>query len=365
MQTPRSAARAAKLPNPDDSTPSPDRTGSAMSALSVTMAAVAAAAGVSRATVSRVFHGTTPVAQSTRDAVYAAAEKLGYVPNVMARVLAARSSDILGLLLRGPTNPAYGLLFGELQENVSRLGMQMVAVAPSRAEGANFERQALNRLLGLRVGGMFVATGVIHAEMLEPFLDKVPVVIIGRPESHPRIYSVSYDEDSNATQLADAVAAHGHQGVAVVTSSGGNSATEHRRAITMAARLRAHGVRAHPVAAPTFGLIDEGAQEIIALHRAGHITAAMFPSDLRALAFMPYLRAASLRTPEDLSLTGCDGILPGIDLIGFATVRIPVEQAAQRAAEVMKTLLDGQTEIKHELLPGTFLPGRTLGPAPR
>lgn len=335
------------------------------SALSVTMAAVAEAAGVSRATVSRVFHGSTPVAESTRDAVFAASERLGYVPNVMARVLAARTSDIIGLLLRGPTNPAYGLLFGELQENVSRLGLQMVVVAPSRAEGANFERQALNRLLGLRVGGMFVATGVIRADMLEPFLDKVPVVIIGRPESHPRIYSVSYDEDDNAYQLADAVAGQGHRGVAVVTPAGGNSATEHRRALAMTARLREHGVRVHPVDAPTFGAQEEGAREVIELHRAGHVTAAMFPADLRVLAFMPYLREAGLSTPDDLSVTGCDGIIPGIDMIGFTTVRIPVEQAARRAAEVMKTMLDGSTEVRHERLQGTLLPGRTLGPPPR
>ncbi|MFI7127901.1 LacI family DNA-binding transcriptional regulator [Nonomuraea sp. NPDC050153] len=85
--------------------------------------AVAAEAGVSRATVSRVFHGTAPVAPSTRDAVHAAAERLGYIPDEMARSPAASSSDIIGLLLRGPGNPAYGQLFSELQAEISRLGL--------------------------------------------------------------------------------------------------------------------------------------------------------------------------------------------------------------------------------------------------
>ncbi|MFC9427092.1 LacI family DNA-binding transcriptional regulator [Streptomyces sp. NPDC056987] len=341
---------------------SPPDPSSPASPLNVTMAAVATAAGVSRATASRVFYGSTPVSPRTRDAVYAAAERLGYVPNVMARSLAARGSDILGLLLRDPTNPAYGLLFSELQTHISRAGLQMVTVAPSRTEGAHFERQALNRLLGLRVGGMFVATGVIRAEMLVPFLDRVPVVLIGRPASHPGIYSVSYDEENNAAQLADAVAEYGHRAVAVVTPGTDNSVAEYRRGTTMARRLRSHGIRVHEIPAPTFGLRDEGAREIIALRREGRITAAMFPSDLRLLAFLPHAQAAGVRVPDDLSLTGCDGIMPGNDLLGFTTLRIPVERAAERAVTVMKSMLDnpGRTEITHELLPGTLVPGRTL-----
>ncbi|MEU4234981.1 LacI family DNA-binding transcriptional regulator [Nonomuraea sp. NPDC026600] len=334
------------------------------SPLNVTMMAVAAEAGVSRATVSRVFHGTTPVAPSTREAVHAAAERLGYIPNEMARSLAASSSDIIGLLLRGPSNPAYGLLFSELQAEISRLGLQMITVAPSPTEGANFERQALNRLLGLRVGGMFVSTGVIRAEMLEPFLDVVPVVIIGRPENHPRLYSVSYDENGNATLLADAVAAQGHRDVAVVIPSAELSVAENLRGRVMAQRLKKHGVTVHRITTRTFGAVEEGIAEVMALYDVGTITAAMFPTDLRLLAFLSHARAIGVRTPEDLSVTGCDGILPGAELLGITTVRIPVERAAVRAAAVMQSMLAKPDRIKveHELLPGTLLPGRTLGP---
>ncbi|MEV6591942.1 LacI family DNA-binding transcriptional regulator [Streptomyces acidicola] len=340
-------------PSMDNETPSP---------LKVTMAAVAVEAGVSRATASRVFYGSTPVAKHTRQAVYAAAERLGYVPNTMARSLAARGSDILGLLVRAPDNPAYGLLFSELQANVSGAGLQMVTVAPSRNEGAHFERQALNRLLGLRVGGMFVATGVIRAEMLEPFLDLVPVVVVGRPESHPDIHGVSYDEDHNADLLAHAVAAAGHRSAAVVVPE--HSVSEHRRGAAMARGLTERGVRVHQVSSPTFGSQGEGGREIVALRRAGRITAAMFPSDFRLLNFLPLAQEAGLRVPEDLSLTGFDGILPGIDLLGFTTVRIPVEDAARRAVEVMRAQLEERTRPRHELLPGTLIRGRTLGPAP-
>ncbi|GHJ41978.1 LacI family DNA-binding transcriptional regulator [Streptomyces sp. TS71-3] len=340
-------------PSMDDKVTSP---------LKVTMAKVALEAGVSRATASRVFYGSTPVAEHTRRAVYEAAERLGYVPNTMARSLAARSSDILGLLLRAPDNPAYGLLFAELQAHVSAAGLQMVTVAPSRHEGAHFERQALNRLLGLRVGGMFVSTGVIRAEMLEPFLDLVPVVVVGRPESHPDIHSVSYDEDYNAGLLVDAVVAAGHRGAAVVVPD--HSVSEHRRGVAMVRGLTERGVKVYEVSSPTFGSREEGAREIVELRREERITAAMFPSDWRLLAFLPHAQEAGLKVPDDLSLTGFDGILPGIDLMGFTTVRIPVEDAARRAVEVMRAQLDERTPPRHELLPGTLVRGRTLAQAP-
>jgi DNA-binding LacI/PurR family transcriptional regulator len=214
---------------------------------------------------------------------------------------------------------------------------------------------------------MFVSTGVIRTEMLEPFLDVVPVVVIGRPENHPRVYSVSYDEDGNATLLADAVAAQGHRDVAVVIPSTKISVTESRRGQVMARRLKKHGVTVHRIPSPTFGVVEEGITEVMALYDAGTITAAMFPTDLRLLAFLSHARAAGIRTPEDLSVTGCDGILPGIELMGITTVRIPVEQAAARAAAVMQSMLaaPGEIKIEHERLPGTLLPGHTLGPPRR
>lgn len=340
---------------------STDETGSVVP---VTMEAVAIAAGVSRATVSRALSGTTPVSESVRRAVADAVQALGYVPNVMAQSLAARSSDMIGLLLRDPRVPAYGLLHSELQHHVSRAGLHMVSAVPDITEGEHHERAALDRLLGLRVAGLVISTGLLSSELIAPLTRSVPVVVVGRPEEHADIYSISYDEIDNSQMLASSVASYGHTSVAVVSPTWG---TEAIRARIFTEVLRARGVEVTVLTANFFGTEDEHCETVIELARAGRITAAMFPADRRLVRLLEEARRAGLRVPEDLSVTGCDGIADDAGLLGLTTVRIPVERAAERAMTVMNAMLTdpASVPVRHEHLRGAFVPGRTLGPAVR
>lgn len=91
-------------------------------------------------------------------------------------------------------------------------------------------------------------------------------------------------------------------------------------------------------AAPTDG-VDEALDAV----RDG-ATAVMCASDYRQLAVMRALRAAGLSVPGDVSVTGCDGILPGADLLGLTTLRIPVEAVAAAAVETMQRLLSSDAD---------------------
>lgn len=336
------------------------------SPLGVRMDDVAQLAQVSRATVSRVLMGHSSVSPKTQEKVNRALRELGYVPNMIASGLAAKGSDLVGLLLRDPRNPAYGLLHSEIQNEASRAGLQLITVVPTATQGADDELTGLRRLLGLRVGGLMVSTGVIKAHDLEPFLDSVPVVSVGRMEEHPGIYGVSYDEDTNGAILADRVAAAGHRSVAVVVPAFSLSTAENRRGLSMAAHLRGRGIEVHQLETDLFGSSVDGCEDIVRLAGEGRITAAMFPSDTRAISFMPFAKAAGLRIPEDLSITGCDGILMGADQIGIATLRIPVHDVAVRGTAVMAELIKNRSSatIEHERFAGVFVPGRSLA-APR
>ncbi|MHA7291548.1 LacI family DNA-binding transcriptional regulator [Arthrobacter sp. MDT3-24] len=333
--------------------------------LKIRMEDVARAANVSRATVSRVLVGNPPVAAATRDKVFRAVRELGYVPNAMAQGLSKRSSDLVGLLLRDPRNPAYGRLHSLVQEAVSGHGLELITAVPHWKEGAEDELAALRRMLGLRVGGLLVSTGVIKAADLEPFLDSVPVVSVGRVEDHPRIHGVSYNEDVHGAMLADKVASAGHRSVAVLIPTVSVSTAENRRGRSMAVHLEGRGLTVHRVETDAFGQPEAGIARILDLVRDGGATAAMFPNDNRAMIFLRAARTAGLDVPGDVSVTGCDGIIPGLDLIGLATLRIPVEQVAARGVDVLESLMSnrGGTEVRHEKFTGEFVPGATLGPA--
>lgn len=327
---------------------------------------VARRAGVSRATVSRVLAGRVKVSENTRESVLKALHELGYIPNTAAMQLASGASSLVGLLLRAPSNPTYGLLHTLLQQEALNSGLHLITTVPGPTSGSLDESQSLHQLLGLRVAGLFVATGVISSDLLVPFLSTVPVVSVGRVEPHPRIHAVSYDEVRHGHMLADAVFAHGHQQVAVLVTAQSASWAEHTRSTTMVQRLRDLAVTVVEVPASRPGVSGEGNQAIIQLVRDGTVTAAMFPTDLRAWNFMEVAPKAGLRIPDDVSVTGCDGVAPGLTLTGLFTVVVPVTTVARRSIQVMQELLrHGDGERHHELHSGVLNDGWTLSvPAP-
>ncbi|MCT2176962.1 LacI family transcriptional regulator [Brachybacterium muris] len=332
-----------------------------------TMDDVARSASVSRATVSRVLAGTARVSDSTQDRVLRAIKDLGYVPNRMAQSLATRSSGLVGLLLRDPRKAAYGLLHSELQQVSDRENLQLITVVPSSSEASSAEKRALQRLLGLRVDGLFVATGVIGPEDLAPFLSVVPVVSVGRPEAHDGVYGVSYDEVAHGQMAADLLLRHGHRDIAVLATASSVSVPESMRAEAIMARLLERGATVHPVRATTFGIGAEHSHRIADMVREGTITAVAFPTDDRALDFLTIARKSGLQVPADVSVIGMDGISPAMGMIGLATVRIPIEAVADRAVTVMGDLLEHRESlpIRHERFRGHVVDGATLGPLPR
>ena len=75
----------------------------------------------------------------------------------MARELASRTSNTVGLLLRDAANPAYGLLFTELQHAAHAVGMSVVSMTISVDQDGQQQVASLYRLLGMRVAGLIVA----------------------------------------------------------------------------------------------------------------------------------------------------------------------------------------------------------------
>lgn len=330
-----------------------------------TMADVARYAKVSRATVSRVLSGTAKVSPKTRARVVAATSKLGYVPSAGAQQLAAGKSRTIGLLIRDARNPTYGLLHSQIQRWADEFGLDVVTAIPTYYRGAHREMAALRRLIGMRVGGLLVATGVVRTDDLKQFVPVVPVVSVGRPESDPGIYGVSYDEDDNATQIAHAVYEHGHRCVAVMVPRSENSLAESIRGVVTADVLERLGCDVHRIDVQLLGAEGEGHGELLRLVRSRKVTSAVFPTDHRMLEFVTHARRLGLEVPQDVSVIGCDGVMDGLSYMNLASLRLPVELVGHRAVEVIATMLEdrNKVDIVHETYPGKLQLAGSLGVA--
>lgn len=285
-----------------------------------TMADVARAAQVSRATVSRVLSGAVEVSPETRSRVLAAVNGLGYVPSIGAQQLAAGKSRSIGLLIRDSRNPTYGLLQSQVQKWADEFGLHVVTAMPTFYRGAHQEMTALRRLIGMRVGGLLIASGVVRTEDLQQFLPMVPVVSVGRPEQDPGVYGVSYDERDNATQIAHAVHGHGHRRIAVLVPRSDRSLAENTRGEVAASVLEELGCEVTRIELRLLGVGGEGNAELLELIRAGAITAVVFPADRRMLSFVDHARRVGIESPRDISVIGCDGVLEGLSYMELATM---------------------------------------------
>lgn len=333
--------------------------------LRVTMADIASAAGVSRATVSRALYGSGRIADGTRERIASLATELGYVPNVMARDLAAGSTRTVGLLLRDAANPAYGAMFTALQEAAYEHDVALVSMTITLDEAGQLQVSGLRHLLGLRVAGLVVATGGLSSDQLLPFASQVPIMRAGRPETTDEIHAVSYDEEGNARLVADHIAGLGHRRVAVQVTAATSSYPEYIRGSTVAARLREHGVEVTVIEVTMAGT---GTQACIELVSRGEVSAVACPSDFRLLDLLRSARARGLAAPGDFSASGFDGLIPGSDLLGLTTVRLPVSELAHRVITNIVAIVDrpagaGPAPLIHESLLGTLVPGTTVGPA--
>jgi len=332
--------------------------------LRVTINDVAAAAGVSRATATRALKGEGRFAEETRARILDISERLGYVPNTMAAELAAGRTGTVGLLLRDASNPAYGLLFSRLQDEANRCGLDLVTVTIGADSGGTKQVTALQRLLGMRVAGLIVATGGVTNAQLEPFADQVRIIRAGRDATGDRVHSVAYDEQTHGALLAAHVETLGHRRVAVLATDPAASFPEHVRATAMRDHLEAAGVDVTTL--PVGAGPAEGVEAALALASTGRITAVMCPSDYRQLAVLRAARDAGMSVPADLSVTGCDGILPGADLLGLTTVRVPVELVARDVVVAMQSLLDSDSDdLVRRSHAGPLVPGTTAAqPSP-
>lgn len=319
-------------------------------------------AGVSRASASRALLGQGKVTPETVRKVKDAAAKLGYVPNVAAKVLAGGVGNrFLGLIVRDSSNPAYSQLMECLQVEARAQNQHVITMSVANEVGEDMADSILQSMLGLGARGLIVATAAIDSRLLERYHATTPLLRAGTPELSPLLNSVTYDEGSHGRVIAEAIAAAGHRDVVVLTKTREEGLAQSLRADTMCRVFADHGVAVTRVEQ---GTPDERATRVVELVRGG-ATAVACSADSWALKVLGTLMEAGFAVPDDVSVTGIDGLMPGLDLIGLTTVRLPVEHLAVVAMQSALRMMDGTPGLVRASFEGSLVRRATLAAPPR
>lgn len=318
-----------------------------------TLEEVAARAGVSRATVSRVINGEPYVSGRVRDLVNAAIENLGYVPNHAARSLVTQRANAVGLVFAEPharvfSDPFFSGIVRGVSQSLASGGRQLVLMmAQTDEDHVRVERY----VAAGHVDGVLLVS--LHgADPLPAALSRlrVPAVIGGSPTNTrlPLPY-VDVDNRSGARQATEHLMALGRHRIVTVAGPQDMCSGIHRLAGYRAALGRRY--RRSRVVEGDF--TREGGERAMAelLRREPDLDAVFAASDLMAEGALRALRRAGRQVPEDVAVVGYDDI----DSAAYTdppltTVHQPVTRIGQEMVGLLDRLERGE-EVRPVMLP--------------
>ncbi len=306
----------------------------------VTSLQVAELAGVSQSAVSRVFTPGSSVSKKTAEKVRAAAEKLGYRPNVLARSLKSGKSRIIGLVVAYLENYFYPEAVERISAELQKVGYHVLVFL-----GQNTSMDAdrvVHELMDYQVDGIVLASVSMSSELSQKCLSiGVPVVLFNRGQDDARMSAVTTDNHAGGYALADFLCSLGHERIAYIAGFEG-AMTQRDREAGFRAGLAAAGkdLFARAVGNFIYAEAQAAARELFATSKRPD--ALFVANDHMAFAAMDVLRfELGLRIPEDVSVVGFDDVPPaGWPAYGLTTYR----QNVVRMVDETVAILTGQAE---------------------
>ncbi|MER5616229.1 MULTISPECIES: LacI family DNA-binding transcriptional regulator [unclassified Streptomyces] len=341
---------------------------------------VAERSGVSIATVSRVYRTPDSVRAQTRERVLEAARQLGYVPSGNARGLASRTTGVLGLCFPDYADPdaeadaeadsdaddAVMLYSDQIirgMERAARRHGYALLIAASLEGGP----ESLVAKVAGRVDGFAVLAQTVPTEDLEVISRRLPVVMIAGPREIDHLDHIVVANADGERELArHLIEDHGLRRLAFVGGEVESPDAEARfLGFQQACRDAGLPVPDAPDLRAEMMTQAEGARAAEALlDRDGERPqGVLFANDQMAVGALRALERRGVRVPEDIAVTGFDGIpLSRIVRPSLTTVRQPIRQLGEQAVELLvQRLGDSGSEPVSLMLPVSLIRRASCG----
>ncbi|HVV03084.1 MAG TPA: LacI family DNA-binding transcriptional regulator [Puia sp.] len=320
---------------------------------------VAAIAGVSQSTVSRVFAGNTNVSEKKRKKILAAAAKLDYKPNAHARSLITRKSMMIGIVMRNIRNPFYSAVLEIFHNRLSAKGYHLIFI---NSENEEIQEDEINRLLEYNVAGVIITDALLSSSASQKFKRYgISVVLFNRYTENLESSAVFCDNYMAAKQIATYLVELGHQSFAFISGPLDTSTTIDRlkgfKEVLEERKIKDLTIEPGHY---TFESGFRSAQELLTKNKS--IDCIIGGNDIIALGVMDAVRVLGLRIPDDISVVGFDNIrMAEWPSYSLTTWEQPLEEMTTSTVELLlQEIEEGNASSQVVMMKGHLVVRKTV-----
>jgi LacI family transcriptional regulator len=330
----------------------------AVPTLTPTIRLVAREAGVSQATVSRAFSQPGLLTPATVEKVRRTAERLGYVPNQVARALSTGRAGNIALVLPDVANPFFSALMRGAQAQAYNRGY--ATFLGDTDETDHLEDLLLGKLAG-QVDGFVLASPRLGEERIRRHAARRPLVVINRDLEG--IGRVLVDTTVGFTAAVRLLAELGHRTIAYVGAPKSSWSSQQRsNAVAKAGAFCGLAVVRIDAGRPSHAA---GKACVARLIDAG-VTGVLAVDDVVAQGIMAGLAERSLSVPADVSVIGCDDIIANTTYPPLTTVTGHCMLAGAAAVDLLLDGLAAEAPApQRQVITGELIVRATTSAAPR
>lgn len=300
------------------------------------MRAIAARAGVSSATVSRVINGSPLVKEETAKRVREVLDEVHFIPNPIATTLKYGRSKTYGLVIPDILNPFFAEFLSAFEDLLADIDHELLM---THAQSSEKLIKSVRRMLMRQVDGAVLMGSEFETQEIEPlFLHKVPIVTVDRRTVHEGCSDVAIDFERGFLQAVQHLKELGHKRIGYIGGTDGMR-TSRIRFRSFQNAIETSGLRFYPklTRIGDYRLTGGEAGAISLMQGSVRPTAILTANDLTAFGAIRGLHSLGLSVPKDVSLVGLDDVvLTDVLQPPLTTIRIPRRRMAEVCLQALE-----------------------------
>jgi len=307
--------------------------------MSVRIRDIAKKLNISESTVSRALSNHHRISEETKEKVKKLAEELNYRPNLIAKSLKIKTTKTIGLIIDDITNPFYPEIVKGCEEAANKNGMNIILC--NSDYNPEKENDYLNILLSKRVDGILIMPAGKKLPIIKLLKEaNTPLVFIDiKPSEKINVSCVYTDQEYGAYVATKYLIEQGHKKIAIINGPSSFSSCQQLENGYKKA-LEDFGIPIKKEYIKIFDLKASGAYEamksLLSIEKNNRPTAALFISDISAVAAYDAIFESGLKIPDDFSVVGNDDIPTSKNFSPpLTTISHPKYEMGKKAVELL------------------------------